>query len=273
MCPLLWPPLRRTEFRVWHDKDELYYIMFEKVCSGARMHGLAGSSCVCAREQPVEEATMAVLAPDIVCGLVGAEKTGAKGVRAKRWKKGAGPGPPAASLRGRGGSPGCAGCTAPPLGSAMVAHGDCCLHSHTLPSTPPPAPYAALGCRQGAEGEQRQVRVDRFPVASELVNQLMELVLREAKASPLLRTKLYQVGCRSWVGGGAGRAGGWMDERAGGGTGDGQLAWQGGELGGAGKHWQSKVTPWPGRQGGLRGATPGVLRPAGQELGRQRGGP
>ncbi len=48
-------------------------------------------------------------------------------------------------------------------------------------------------CVQGKIGEQRQVRVDQFPVASELVNQLMEVVMREARASPTLRTKLFQV--------------------------------------------------------------------------------
>ncbi|GAB4817016.1 hypothetical protein N2152v2_004062 [Parachlorella kessleri] len=46
---------------------------------------------------------------------------------------------------------------------------------------------------KGKIGEQRQVRVDQFPVASELVNQLMEVVMREARASPTLRTKLFQV--------------------------------------------------------------------------------
>ena len=43
-----------------------------------------------------------------------------------------------------------------------------------------------------ASGEQRRVRVDQFPVASELVNQLMKIIMDEIRAVPVLRTKLFQ---------------------------------------------------------------------------------
>lgn len=46
---------------------------------------------------------------------------------------------------------------------------------------------------QDEKGEQRQVRVDQFPVASELLNGLMAAVMREVRRSDTLRGKLYQV--------------------------------------------------------------------------------
>ena len=39
-----------------------------------------------------------------------------------------------------------------------------------------------------------QVRVEQFPVASQLINELMTLLRDHVKAVPTLRTKLFQVG-------------------------------------------------------------------------------
>ncbi len=47
------------------------------------------------------------------------------------------------------------------------------------------------------KGQQRDVRVDSFPVASELLNELMGLLREHVRATPVLRHKLFQVG---WLG-------------------------------------------------------------------------
>lgn len=44
------------------------------------------------------------------------------------------------------------------------------------------------------KGQQRDVRVDSFPVASELLNELMGLLREHVRATPVLRHKLFQVG-------------------------------------------------------------------------------
>lgn len=46
------------------------------------------------------------------------------------------------------------------------------------------------------KGQQRDVRVDSFPVASELLNELMGLLREHVRATPVLRQKLFQVGRR-----------------------------------------------------------------------------
>ncbi|KAL4443688.1 hypothetical protein ABPG75_011425 [Micractinium tetrahymenae] len=53
------------------------------------------------------------------------------------------------------------------------------------------------------QGQQRDVRVDSFPVASELLNELMGLLREHVRATPVLRQKLFQANFHTTLSGDA----------------------------------------------------------------------
>lgn len=59
-------------------------------------------------------------------------------------------------------------------------------------STPPLSPFFQKNPQNPETGDQQRVRVDSFPVASLLVNELMQKLLVVVKKSPVLRKKLFQ---------------------------------------------------------------------------------
>ena len=75
---------------------------------------------------------------------------------------------------------------------------DAALHAHArlkMSHMRCPAACAQPAGGSGNEKQQRpeRVRVDRFPVGSMLLNELMERLIEEVRQQPLLKTKLYQV--------------------------------------------------------------------------------
>lgn len=171
----------RAEFGVWHDKGQVYYIMHEQVCmqlvsaAPGQRHVLSDEASAQPASQPAssQAATEALPleAPTPAAVTAAGHDTPASGAPAE---------------------------VADPA-AATAAAGD------NTPVSDAPAEGAAPAGKQGkAAGQKRprdsaasrRRRVDQFPRASRLMNELMAAVMRHANSDPVLSHKLFQVRCR-----------------------------------------------------------------------------